>query len=355
MAKFHPLTVVDIQKTTKEAVVVSLEAENKTDFDFIQGQYLTFKKTFGAQEIRRSYSICSGLDDNLLQVGIKNVQNGAFSSWANSALAVGDILHAMPPQGRFFAPLDSTAQNHYLGFAGGSGITPLLSILKTTLAREPHSRFTLVYANRRVSSIMFRDELEDLKNTYMNRLSVLHILEDDPQEIDLFSGRITPEKLEILFENWISLTRITYAFICGPQPMMTSIAASLSDHGMPEEKIKYELFTADQPGRLAQQALTNTDKKHQAKTKVSVTIDGTASSFEMSRDQSILQAALEHNLDAPFSCQAGVCSTCRCKIIEGDIEMLVNHALQDDEVAKGYALSCQSYPRSDHLIVQYDQ
>ena len=202
---------------------------------------------------------------------------------------------------------------------------------------------------------MFREELEDLKNTYIDRLSVLHILEDDPQEIDLFSGRITAEKLNVLFEKWISLPQIACAFICGPEPMMTSIAEGLSHHGLAKEKIKYELFKSNQPGRLALKTNTNITHENPAKTNVTVTIDGASSSFEMRRDQSILQAALENNLDAPFSCQAGVCSTCRCKVIEGDIEMVANHALQDDEIAKGYALSCQSYPLSDHLIVQYDQ
>ena len=288
-------------------------------------------------------------------MGIKHVANGALSTWANSELAVGDVLHAMPPQGRFFAPLDAEAENHYLGFAGGSGITPLLSIIRTTLAREPHSRFTLLYANRRISSIMFREELEDLKNIYMNRLSVLHILEDDPQEIDLFSGRITTDKLDAVFASWISLPQISCAFICGPEPMMTLIAASLSHHGLPQEKIKYELFKSNQPGRLELKTKTNAHDQNQATTSVTVTIDGASSSFEMRRDQSILEAALENNLDAPFSCQAGVCSTCRCKVIEGDIEMIANHALEDDEITKGYALSCQSYPLSDHLVIQYDQ
>lgn len=355
MARFYPLTVTDIQKTIRDAVVVSLSPDPKANFDFIQGQYLTFKKDFNGQEIRRSYSICSGLDDPVLQVGIKHVADGAFSTWANSDLAVGDVLHAMPPQGRFFAPLDAEAENHYLGFAGGSGITPLLSIIRTTLAREPRSRFTLLYANRRISSIMFREELEDLKNIYMDRLSVLHILEDDPQEIDLFSGRITSEKLDMVFANWISLPKIACTFICGPEPMMTLIAARLSHHGMPQEKIKYELFKSDQPGRLALKTKTNASDQKQATTRVTITIDGASSSFEMRRDQSILQAALEHNLDAPFSCQAGVCSTCLCKVVEGDIEMIANHALQDDEITKGYALSCQSYPLSDHLVIQYDQ
>ena len=355
MPRFYPLTVTNIQKTIRDAVVVSLCPGPEANFKFVQGQYLTFKKNFDGQEIRRSYSICSGLDDNVLQVGIKHVANGAFSTWANSELAVGDVIHAMHPQGRFFAPLDVETENHYLGFAGGSGITPLLSIIKTTLAREPHSRFTLIYANRRISSIMFREELEDLKNTYIDRLSVLHILEDDPQEIDLFSGRITAEKLNVLFEKWISLPQIACAFICGPEPMMTSIAEGLSHHGLAKEKIKYELFKSNQPGRLALKTNTNITHENPAKTNVTVTIDGASSSFEMRRDQSILQAALENNLDAPFSCQAGVCSTCRCKVIEGDIEMVANHALQDDEIAKGYALSCQSYPLSDHLIVQYDQ
>jgi len=251
MARFHPLEVTEVRRETRDAVVVTLKprAEDAAAFDFTQGQYLTFRQDFDGEELRRSYSICAGRDDGFLQVGIKRVDGGAFSTWANETLAPGAILNAMPPMGKFYTPIDPAAAKHYLGFAGGSGITPVLSIIKTILAREPKSRFTLVYANRQISSIMFREELEDLKNTYLGRFSVIHILKSEGQEIDLFTGRIDAEKMTALFQRWIDPKSVDVAFICGPEPMMLTIAASLRDHGLTDAQIKFELFASGQPGR----------------------------------------------------------------------------------------------------------
>ncbi len=236
MARFHNLTVTDIQKTIRDAVVVTLTPEDPEAFDFTQGQYLTFRRDFDGQELRRSYSICSGLDDGKLQVGIKRVDGGAFSTWANEELATGAMIEAMPPMGNFHIPLDATTNRHYLGFAGGSGITPVLSIIKTTLAREPQSEFTLVYANKAVTTIMFREELEDLKNRYMGRFNVIHILESDAQEIDLFTGLVDEAKCAALFKNWIDIKSVDTAFICGPEPMMLGIAKALRDHGLDDAR-----------------------------------------------------------------------------------------------------------------------
>ena len=197
MPRFHPLEVTAVRKTIRDAVVVTLKPLNGGDFSFAQGQYLTFRRDFGGTELRRSYSICAGLDDGALQVGIKRVEGGVFSTWANTDLTPGTVLEAMPPAGRFTCDLNPAAARNYLGFAGGSGITPVLSILKTVLAREPLSSFTLVYANRGIGTIMFREELEDLKNRYMGRLTVIHVLETDAQDIDLFTGRVTPENAPI--------------------------------------------------------------------------------------------------------------------------------------------------------------
>ncbi len=229
MSRFLPLQVTDVRRDTRDAVVVTLRPrpEDQGVFDFTQGQYLTFRRDFDGEELRRSYAICAGRDEGFLRVGIKRVDGGAFSTWANEELAAGMVLDAMPPMGRFFTELDPAAGRHYLGFAGGSGITPVLSIIKTTLKREPKSRFTLVYANRGINSIMFREELEDLKNLYLGRLSVIHVLETEGQEIDLFTGRIDAEKMAALFENWIDPASVDTAFICGPEPMMLTIADSL--------------------------------------------------------------------------------------------------------------------------------
>ncbi|MEO9781129.1 MAG: 1,2-phenylacetyl-CoA epoxidase subunit PaaE [Sedimentitalea sp.] len=355
MARFHPLTVTDVRKTIRDAVVVSLQPANGTAFEFTQGQYLTFRREFDGTELRRSYSICAGKGDGLLQVGIKKVDGGAFSTWANEDLKPGDTLEAMEPMGSFFTQLDPAQGKNYLGFAGGSGITPVLSILKTTLNAEPRSTFTLVYANRGVNTIMFREELEDLKNSYMGRLTVIHVLESDAQDIDLFTGRVDADKCAALFKHWIDITNIDTAFICGPEPMMLGIAAALRDHGLTDEQIKFELFASAQPGRLQRKATATGDAGNAKTTEASVTLDGSARSFTMDKDQTVLDAALENAIDAPYACKAGVCSTCRCKVIEGEVEMVANHALEDYEVQQGYVLSCQSFPVSDRVVVDYDQ
>ncbi len=353
MARFHQLKVTDVHKTIRDAVVVSLEPANDGDFDFIQGQYLTFRQDIEGTEIRRSYSICAGKDDGILQVGIKKVDGGAFSTWANENLAPGMVLEAMEPMGNFHTPIDPNQGKTYLGFAGGSGITPVLSILKTTLMREPDSRFTLVYANRGVNTIMFREELEDLKNEYMGRLNVIHILETDAQEIDLFTGRVTEEKCAALFSNWIDIKSVDTAFICGPEPMMLGIAKALKDNGLSEDQIKFELFASSQPGRLKRKAssASTTAKPGEA----TVIIDGTARTVVMEKDQTVLEAALAGGLDAPFACKAGVCSTCKCKVLEGEVEMVANHALEDYEVEQGFILSCQSFAVTEKVKVDYDQ
>ncbi|TDK43823.1 2Fe-2S iron-sulfur cluster-binding protein [Antarcticimicrobium luteum] len=357
MARFHDLTVTDIHKTIRDAVVVTLKPQqgDEAAFDFIQGQYLTFRHEFDGEELRRSYSICAGKDDGLLQVGIKRVDGGAFSTWANEDLKVGDRVEAMAPMGTFHTPIDPNAERSYLGFAGGSGITPVLSILKTTLSREPKSSFTLVYANKGVNTIMFREELEDLKNLYMGRLNIIHILETDAQDIDLFTGLVTQEKCGELFQHWIDIENVDTAFICGPEPMMLGIAAALRAHGLTDAQIKFELFASAQPGRLKRKAVSKDAASGANQTKASITLDGATQTITMGKDTSILDAALENAMDAPYACKAGVCSTCRCRVIEGEVEMVANHALEDYEVEKGYVLSCQSYPLTDTVTVDYDQ
>lgn len=352
MSQFHPVTVTDIQHTIRDAVVLTLKPKAPENFAFTQGQYLTFKQDFEGTELRRNYSICAGLDDGKLQVGIKKVDGGAFSTFANEVLRVGDTLHVMPPQGKFFTALEPESAKNYLGFAGGSGITPVLSILKTVLKREPKSTFTLVYANRAVNTIMFREELEDLKNHFMGRLTIIHMLESG-QDIDLFTGRVDQEKCTQLFQHWIDVTNINTAFICGPEPMMLAIAESLKNHGLEPDQIKFELFSESQQGQLAKQEMAKRSKGA-AGTEITVIIEGAERSFTMRKGQSVLEAALENGQDAPFACKAGVCSTCMGKVIEGEVEMIANHALEDYEVERGYVLTCQSYPLSDKLIIDYD-
>lgn len=357
MAQFYPLHVTDIRRDTRDSVVLTLEppAESADDFKFIQGQYLTFRHKFDGEELRRSYSICAGRNDGVLRVGIKKVDGGWFSSWANDELQVGDVLEAMKPMGNFHAPLDPNAARHYLGFAGGSGITPVISIIKTVLEEEPKSTFTLVYGNRSANSIMFREELEDLKNLNMGRLNIIHVLETEA-DIDLFSGLLTREKCDALFGRWVNVKGADLAFICGPEPMMLAVADALKAHGMDERNIKFELFASAQPGKAKKRAASEKGAQSGAMCKATIILDGVRQTVEMPKSgQSVLEAARAADLDAPFACTAGVCSTCRAKVIEGETEMEANYALEDYEVERGYVLTCQCYPLSDTIIVDYDQ
>jgi ring-1,2-phenylacetyl-CoA epoxidase subunit PaaE len=348
--------VTDIRRETRDSVVVTLEppAEAKDAFNFIQGQYLTFRRKFDGEELRRSYSICAGRHEGVLRVGVKRVEGGWFSTWANEELKSGDILEAMKPMGAFHLPLAPEEARHYLGFAGGSGITPLISVIKTVLAEEPKSSFTLVYGNRSANSIMFREELEDLKNLYMGRFNIIHILETEA-DIELFSGLLTRDKCEELFGRWVNVDAADAAFICGPEPMMLAVAEALKARGMPEQKIKFELFASAQPGK-AKKAAAPGAAASGATCQATIILDGVRRTVEMPKTgQSVLQAALAASLDAPFACTAGVCSTCRAKIVEGEAEMQTNYALEDYEVERGYVLTCQCYPLSDKLVVDYDQ
>ncbi|CAN7520869.1 phenylacetate-CoA oxygenase/reductase subunit PaaK [Bosea sp. LjRoot90] len=357
MARFFPLEVAEVRRETRDAVVVTLapRSEDCAAFDFTQGQYLTFRRSFEGEELRRSYSICAGRDEGVLKVGIKRVDGGAFSTWANEELKAGDLLEAMPPMGAFHVPLKPEEGRHYLGFAGGSGITPVLSLIKTTLAREPKSRFTLVYGNRSIHSIMFREELEDIKNVHLGRFNVVHVLESEAQDVELFSGRIDAEKCAKLFKGWINIAAIDMAFICGPEPMMLAIAAALREHGLRDDQIKFELF-ASAPRRAKHVVKAAADNGKAATCTATITLDGMTRVIEMAKTgETILEAALGASLDAPYACKAGVCSTCRAMVVEGEVEMETNHALEDYEVRQGYVLTCQCYPLSDRVVVTYDQ
>lgn len=348
MPRFHTLEITDIHRETERAVVLSLSAKTG-DFSFEAGQYLTFRKDFNGEELRRCYSVCSTPEEGL-KVGIKAVEGGAFSSFANSALNVGDVLEAMLPMGGFGA---KTAKNN-LGFAGGSGITPLLSIIKTTLQADDKAQFTLIYANQSVASTMFRNALHDLKDRFLDRFHVIHILEDNAQDIDLFSGRLTAEKLEGLFKGWINIDAVGQAFICGPAPMMEVVKAGLLKHLAPAQ-ISIEQFLSDQPGRAAHPTAPLASAAPRGALHATVLLDGVSYDIPLEAEVSVLQAALDAKLDAPYACRAGVCSTCKAKLIEGEVEMRANQALEDYEVEQGYILTCQSYAKTPKVVVSHNE
>ncbi len=358
MNKFYSLALKEVRPETRNAVSLSFDLpEDVADkFRYKQGQHLVVRTKLNGEEVRRTYSICSSVNDQDLRIAIKRVPDGAFSSFANEQLKPGSTLEVMPPQGTFGIDLDPEREGNYLAVAAGSGITPILSIIKTTLETEPKSQFTLFYGNKGTSSTMFRDELQDLKNEYMTRFNLVYIFTREEQDIDLYNGRIDSDKCDQLFDHWIDAKNLTAAFLCGPQLLTETVRDSLVRHGMGKDKVHYELFTP--AGGVPQARKDRTDVKidPQAVSQVTVKSDGRALTFDLVRDtKSILDAGNDEGADLPFSCKAGVCSTCRAKVVEGEVEMDQNFALEDYEVEAGYVLSCQCYPVSDKVVLDYDE
>jgi ring-1,2-phenylacetyl-CoA epoxidase subunit PaaE len=355
MSQFHSLRVDSLTHETRDAVVVTFDIpeEQRDAFSFTPGQNLTLRAHFDGEEIRRSYSICSAPFEQTVSIAIKRVPDGIFSTWANKELRRGHMIECMVPSGSFGAPIEPECARHHVAFAAGSGITPVISILKTVLREEKQSRFTLVYGNRASSSVIFKEELENLKDRYLDRFRLVFILSREHQDIDLFNGRIDRAKADQLFEHWIDPTDIDVAYICGPQTMMEDVYASLVDHGMSKENIKRELFgTAP---RILRKSLPNQEASDQF-CGVKVIQDGRQREFVIHKNQkTVLEEALAQGIDLPYSCKGGVCSTCRCKLTTGEVEMDVNFALEDYEVARGFILTCQSYPVSNELVLDFDQ
>ena len=354
MRQFYPLQVEDIRRETDQCVSVAFAVpeEHAQTFAFTQGQYITLRTDINGEEVRRSYSICSSPLDSELRVAIKQVPDGRFSTFANQQLQVGDTLDVMPPDGRFFTKLDATQQKHYLAFAAGSGITPVFSIMKTILQTEPKSRFTLFYGNQRTDSIIFREAIEALKNTYLNRLSVHYLLSQEHTGSDLFSGRIDRERCQTFFQRLIQLDTVDECFLCGPEEMIINVREELMAHGIKREQIHLELFGTDSGKRKQRkkQAI-NSDFKAD----ISIQLDGNSFSFVMTDpEESVLDAALRNGADLPFACKGGVCCTCRAKVEEGEAEMDVNYALEPDEVAAGFVLTCQTHPKGERLVINFD-
>jgi ring-1,2-phenylacetyl-CoA epoxidase subunit PaaE len=355
-AGFHPLKVADVRRETADCVSVAFEipASLKEEFHFVQGQYLTFKKEIKGEEVRRSYSICSSPLDGELRVAIKEVPDGRFSTFANRQLQVGDVLESMTPRGNFHRPLDPNNASEYVAFASGSGITPVMSILKTTMQREPKSRFMLFYGNRSTSSVIFRDQLDDLKNEFMGRLEVHHVLSREDQGTDLLKGRLDAEKCKNFAERFFDPATVSAYYLCGPGEMIGSISETLEALGAPKDRILYELFST--PGSAKIEGKTNKSEKRDFVADVTVILDSDETHFSIGADgKSILDAALDAGADVPFACKGAVCCTCRAKVLEGEVEMDMNYALEDDEVEEGYVLTCQSHPRSQKVVISYDE
>ena len=333
-------------------------AELADTFSFIQGQYLTLNQQIGGEEVRRSYSICAGLDDGQLRVAIKHVEGGIFSTWANEQLKAGDILQVMPPRGDFFSAINPEHNKNYLCICAGSGITPVLSIIKTVLAREPQSTVTLLYGNQRTATMMFRHDLAFLKSAHMDRFHWINIFSREPQEVDLFSGHLDNRKGGALNRRLINIRGFDEFFLCGPEAMISEVSRGLRGEGIAEENIHFELFAAS--AEQAREAI----QRHQARAReykgqvseVSILSDGREYAFELSTDgENILDAGLRNGVDLPFSCKGGVCATCKARLVEGEVDMDLNQALRAEEIENGFILTCQSHPISKKVVVDFDQ
>ena len=352
---FHPLKIKEVKKETADCVTVlfDISLEKKEDFRFSHGQSLTMRTLINDEEIRRTYSICSSPLDNEWRVAIKKQEGGLFSSFANEQLKAGDILEVMEPVGKFYTELNPSNKKNYLAFAAGSGITPVVSIIKTTLRTEPDSNFTLVYGNRNRASIIFFEELEGLKNQYLSRFNFINILSREKTEAPVNFGRIDLAKLNEL-SRLIDFTLMDETFICGPEEMIICVKNFLQQKGIAEKQIHFELFTSASPKKLKIKSQIEIDKSPQSS--ITIKVDGRAFDFNLSFDDdtSILDAALKHGADLPYACKGGMCCTCKARLLEGEVEMDVHWGLEHEEIEKGYILTCQSHPKTEKIVVDFD-
>lgn len=356
---FHDLRVLRIEPDTEEAVIVTFAVPEplRDVFGFTQGQYLTLRKTIDGQDLRRSYSICAGVDDGELRVGVRKVNGGVFSQWINTRLSIDDTIAVMAPQGRFFVPIEPQSRRHHVGIAGGSGITPILSIMKTVLAREPLSRFTLIYGNRSLRSTMFREELEDLKNRYMTRLVLQYVFSDEHTEAELHRGLLNREKITAFLAALVPAAKIDHAYVCGPFQVNDEAEAALLAAGVPGERIHIERFGVPNAAAGQVGAVVHAPKPGDAETaRIVIIRDGLTREVPFTRGQpSILDAASAAGLEVPYSCTSGVCGTCRAKVVEGEVRMERNFALDKNEVGQGFVLTCQAHPLTQRVVLSFDE
>ncbi|MGH2553510.1 MAG: 1,2-phenylacetyl-CoA epoxidase subunit PaaE, partial [Chitinophagaceae bacterium] len=353
---FHPLTIKAIKRETNDCVSVlfNIPQELKKDFSFRQGQSLTMRIIINGEEIRRTYSLCSSPLDEEWRVAIKKVEGGLFSTFANDTLKTGDVLDVMEPIGNFYTNLHPGHEKNYLAFAAGSGITPVISIIKTTLLTEPLSQFTLVYGNKNRASIIFFEELEGLKNKFIDRFNFINILSRERTESSINFGRITTEKL-IELARLIDYPSSDEVFICGPEEMIFCVKDFLLQKGIQEKKIHFELFTSSTPRKTKTKTKEST-KQQGPVSKITIKADGRSFEFDlpMNSDTTILDAALNQGADLPYACKGGMCCTCKARLLEGEAEMDVHWGLEHEEVEKGFILTCQSHPKTEKVVVDYD-
>jgi ring-1,2-phenylacetyl-CoA epoxidase subunit PaaE len=352
--RFHRLAVHDRRRETADAVSLTFDipSELADDYAFAPGQYLTLRTTMDGEEVRRSYSICSGPDDGELRIAVKKIDGGAFSSWAADELKAGDELEVMTPTGRFGVAPAPDAARVCVGFAAGSGITPILSIVKCVLTREPKSRFFLFYGNRSSESVMFREALEELKDRFLQRFSLFHVISGEEQDIPILHGRLDGEKVRVLLRSLVPATIVDHVFICGPTGMSDEIEATCRDMGIPDQRIHVERFVSGLGGKPRPKKIVAPGAPPKAF--ASLIIDGKRREVPVAEGEALLDAALRAGIDLPFACRGGMCSTCRARLVEGKAEMDVNYSLEPWELKAGFVLTCQAKPVSEKVVVDYD-
>ncbi|MBX3510741.1 MAG: 2Fe-2S iron-sulfur cluster binding domain-containing protein [Hyphomonadaceae bacterium] len=354
--EFHQLRVAEVKRETPDSVSVRLEVPEplRGTFAFKAGQHLTFRREIGGEEVRRNYSVCVAPSEGLLKIGVKRIAGGAFSGWVNEALKAGDTLDVMAPHGSFCWNFEAQARRDYVAFAGGSGITPILSLMKTALAVESQSQFTLFYGNRTSAGVMFLEEIAGLKDRYIDRLGVFHFLEDEEEEIQVFNGRLDRAKIDVLLSSLVDPAHVDAFFICGPGPMMDAAEEALQARNVEPSRILVERFTTG-PLSAAQAAAARALEEKAAGLKMSITLNGRRMNVTFDpANRSILDNVRAAGMPAPFACKGGVCATCRAKVTAGEVSMKVNYGLTAQELAEGYVLTCQATPVSEGVSLTYD-
>ncbi len=354
---FHKLKVADLRHETPDAVSIAFDIPTplREAYAFQPGQHLTLKKMEDGEELRRSYSICAGLDDGELRIAVKKVDGGRFSTWANERVRAGDEIEVMTPQGRFGVGTDPLAARNYLAIAAGSGITPIISMIRTVLQREPKSCFVLLYGNRNAKSIIFKEQLEDLKDRFLDRLIVHHVLSRETQEISLLSGRLDRQKIADLLKSAFPASKVDHAFLCGPCGLIEEGKSALMQCGMQPDRIHVEYFSSDGLPIAGKAAAKSAAPPTQASAIAAITLNGVRYEVPMQKGETIIDAGLRMGLDLPFACRGGMCCTCRAKLTEGDVRMDFNYSLEQWEMDAGFILTCQSHPTTKAVTVDFDQ